>query len=100
MKLSEAIRAGIQQRPVQAFGRYFAGRHEACALGAAMAGSGHAVSDLSVFRLVFRDLVEATTCPEGCGVSGQPLELVIEHLNDDHKMSREDIAAWLEGRCQ
>ncbi len=44
---------------------------------------------------LFRCLDEMTKkCPQGCS-KRLPLASMIVHLNDDHRMSREQIAEWL-----
>ena len=44
---------------------------------------------------LFRCLDEVTKrCPQGC-VKRLPLASMIVHLNDDHRLTREQIAEWL-----
>jgi len=44
---------------------------------------------------LFRCLDEVTKrCPVGC-VKRLPLAAMIVHLNDDHRLTREQIAEWL-----
>ena len=71
-----------------------------CALGAVYEGVYHLPRDHG--KLVpdhleglFRCLDEVTKpCPEGCH-KRLPLASMIVHLNDDHRLTREQIAEWL-----
>lgn len=102
-ELASFIRAGASQRPDQAFGDYFQGRRASCALGAAYEGMYrlpreiggiHPTKDLEWFFDCLEGSVRA--CPaEGCR-KRLVLAAIIVHLNDDHRWSREQIAAWLE----
>lgn len=101
-ELAEAIRFGARQRPEQAFGEYYQGRHASCALGAAYEGLyrlPEEVGQLHPKRLdrLF-DCLEGTirSCPEGCK-KRLSLAAMIIHLNDDHHWDRERIAAWVAG---
>jgi hypothetical protein len=101
-ELAEAIRFGARQRPEQAFGEYYQGRHASCALGAAYEGLyrlPEEVGQLHPKRLdrLF-DCLEGTirSCPEGCK-KRLILAAMIIHLNDDHHWDRERIAAWVAG---
>jgi hypothetical protein len=98
-ELAEFIRAGSGRGP-QCFGSYFDERGGSCALGAVYEGVYHLPRDHG--RLVpqhlerlFRCLDELTKrCPRGCQ-KRLPLAAMIVHLNDDHRLSREEIAEWL-----
>jgi hypothetical protein len=102
-ELAEAIRAGADRRPDQAFGDYFVGRRASCALGAAYEGIYRLAEDMNGRRPT-KDLVSFFDCLEGtvrrCPVDGCTkrllLSALIVHLNDLHEWSREQIATWLE----
>jgi hypothetical protein len=85
LKLSEAIRLGAMLRP-QDFGQYHSPLGT-CALGAAE----DAGFDFAVLRIpnMWR------TCP-GCGVQADTVRYLIVHMNDRHRWTREQIAAWVE----
>lgn len=99
-ELAEFIRNGAHQRTEQAFGDYFTGQNASCALGAAYEAMyrlplkpGHPTRDLDWF---FDCLDSAKSCPvDGCR-KRLYLAAIIVHLNDDHRWTREQIAAWLE----
>jgi len=102
-ELAEFIRAGSQRRPDQAFGEYYTGRSASCALGAAYEAMYRLPGDVEGRRPTrdldwyFDCLDTVKPCPEaGCRkrISLAPL---LVHLNDDHRWSRERIAAWLAG---
>ncbi len=103
VELAAFIRAGAERRTDQAFGDYFDGKNASCALGAAYEAMyrmphepGHArpTRDLDWF---FDCLDTVKPCPgEGCK-KRLFLAAIIVHLNDDHRWSREQIAAWLAG---
>jgi hypothetical protein len=102
-ELAEFIRRGMQRRPEQAFGDYYQGQNASCALGAAYeamyrlptdAEGQHPTRDLDWF---FDCLDTVKACPgEGCR-KRLYLAALLVHLNDDHRWSREQIAAWLAG---
>jgi hypothetical protein len=102
-ELANAIRAGADRRPEQAFGDYFVGRNASCALGAAYEGMYRLAKDMGGKRptkdlVWFFDCLESTVkwCPvEGCK-KHLILSALIVHLNDHHEWSREQIASWLE----
>lgn len=125
MKLSEAIRIGSKQRP-QAFYLLFASKwvdtsrgprlesYASCAWGAALEGAGlinPAIDDdhdYDEFIEEFDGLVDAHLDEDGvitkiqcavadCEHNRYDIPYLVEHLNDDHKWSREKIAEWLEG---
>lgn len=112
VKLSEAIEAGAKLRP-QAFGMYFTGSSRtdacSCAIGAAyeatFTGSPLAhdavVKDMDkladIYPLLKSD--EKVFCPECAGAEVKqenPCNMLI-HLNDDHKLTREQVAAYVRG---
>jgi hypothetical protein len=98
-ELAEFIRAGSTRGP-QCFGSYFDEKGGSCALGAVYEGlyhlprrHGKLIPDH--LERLFRCLDEMTKqCPRGCS-KRLPLASMIVHLNDDHRMSREEIAEWL-----
>ena len=99
-QLAQAILDGSHARPDQAFGDYFLGRRASCALGAAYEGMYHLPLDATGIRpkhleRLF-DCLEYTlrNCPEGCR-KRLSLGAMILHLNDDHRWTREAIAAWV-----
>jgi hypothetical protein len=102
-ELASFIRNGVKRRPDQAFGDYYSGRDASCALGAAYdamyfvpadATGQHPTRDLDWF---FDCLDHVKACPgEGCK-KRLYLAALLVHLNDDHRWSREQIAAWLGG---
>lgn len=104
MKLSEAIRDGAKMCP-QAFGTTEDGSGGRCALGAAMLSMGCLIHKLESH---FPDLRTTVKNPCECVQAGarlvglediyndNSLAVVIAHLNDQHKWSREAIAEWVE----
>jgi hypothetical protein len=102
-ELAEFIRDGSKRRPDQAFGEYYRGHSASCALGAAYEAmyrlpedveGQHPTRDLDWF---FDCLDTVRACPEpGCR-KRIFLAALLVHLNDDHRWSRERIAAWLSG---
>jgi hypothetical protein len=98
-ELAEFIRAGSSRGP-QCFGSYFDEKGGSCALGAVYEGvyhlprnHGNLVPDH--LERLFRCLDEVVKmCPGGCN-KRLPLAPMIVHLNDDHRMTREQIAEWL-----
>ena len=98
-ELAEFIRAG-SRRGHQCFGSYFDDQGGSCALGAVYDGVYHLPRDHGKLipdhlERLFRCLDELTKqCPAGC-VKRLPLAAMIVHLNDDHRLTREQIAEWL-----
>ncbi len=98
-ELADFIRMG-SSRGHQCFGSYFDEKGGSCALGAVYEGVYHlprAHGKLIPDHLerLFRCLDELTKpCPQGCK-KRLPLASMIVHLNDDHRMTREQIAEWL-----
>ncbi len=105
-KLSDAIKLGSTFLP-QAFNAYFNYNEgdftASCALGAAMHATG-VDSDGFVFfhtpRIALKRYAECLgsyqNCPDSnCPMPPLPLQMVIAHLNDNHKWTREKIADWL-----
>ena len=98
-ELAEFIRAG-SQRGHQCFGSYFDETGGSCALGAVYEGVYHLPRQHGKLvpdhlERLFRCLDEVTKrCPAGCN-KRLPLAAMIVHLNDDHRMTREQIAEWL-----
>lgn len=119
MKLSEAIREGAKLRP-QAIGDYFLARNDgeicSCALGAAyervvnfpnfkVTDSGLDETDAKEITKIleqefpFISENEFICCPdEYCDYSflENTWNGLIAHFNDNHEMTREEIADWLE----
>lgn len=101
-ELAEAIRAGADRRPEQAFGDYFHGRHASCALGAAYEGM-YRLPDNMEGRRPTKDLEEYFDCLDGtvrpCPAAPcrkvLTLSALIVHLNDEHRWTREAIATWV-----
>lgn len=94
---SDAIRAGIDLVPTQAFG-WSGDSFSACVLWTGRRAIGLNEGDLVD---LYPDLLTVTQCPE-CEFTA-PLKDrdfgemgVLVHLNDDHQWSRERIAAWLQ----
>ncbi len=88
------------RRGHQCFGSYFDDAGGSCALGAVYDGVYHLPRDHAGLvpdhlERLFRCLDEVTKrCPAGCS-KRLPLAAMIVHLNDDHRLTREQIAAWL-----
>jgi hypothetical protein len=123
VKLSEAIRLGAMIRP-QAFTVLFQRAGGSCALGAAVEassictrerfivteGSESTVDVLVAYLEIRRALMvrfPVLKALASCPVTGEcPVECqyysfgkvraIIEHLNDDHRWTREQIADWIE----
>ena len=98
-ELADYIRAG-SSRGHQCFGSYFDEKGGSCALGAVYEGVYHLPRDHGKLipdhlERLFRCLDEVTKrCPQGCA-KRLPLAAMIVHLNDDHRLTREQIAEWL-----
>lgn len=101
MELSDAIKAGAKLHP-QAFGLLVTRRKgeivATCALGAALQAAGCSVDHLTE---TFPLLASGKLWPEppcGCfpvGHLAATVDMLITHLNDDHRWTRERIAAWV-----
>jgi hypothetical protein len=104
MRLSEAMRLGALLSP-QGFGPQAMVGESRCALGAALAATQtasagrHGVST-EAYALVNRRwpwlFVRGVGCPVCEDCPGWPPAIVIGHLNDQHRWTREQIAAWVE----
>jgi hypothetical protein len=97
-ELAEYIRAGSTRGP-QCFGSYFDEKGGSCALGAVYDAVYHLPRHGKLIpdhlERLFRCLDEVTKrCPKGCA-KRLPLASMIVHLNDDHRLTREQIAEWL-----
>lgn len=105
MRLSEAIRLGAMLRP-QGFGLYqtIGG---SCAYGAAMEACGirpeiqNTISDEGIEALfpIARCSARCPTCTAAAWATcaDEPtVNGIVPHLNDDHRWTREQIAAWVE----
>jgi hypothetical protein len=95
MILSEAIQLGTMMTS-QAFRALFRA-DGACALGAALLAVGVAPEQAgrSVRRRWPWAFAVSVDCPN-CGRSRLVCEVIV-HLNDDHRWTRERIAAWVAG---
>ena len=95
MILSEAIQLGAMMTS-QAF-RVLFKADGACALGAALLAVGVAPEQAgrSVRRRWPWAFAVSVDCPS-CGRSRLVCEVIV-HLNDDHRWTRERIAAWVAG---
>jgi hypothetical protein len=101
-ELAAFIRDGMKRRPDQAFGDYYSGQTASCALGAAYEAMYRLPDDPTGQRPTrdldwFFDCLDSVkACPgEGCR-KRLYLAALLVHLNDDHRWTREQIAAWLE----
>lgn len=106
MKLSEAIRLGATVSP-QHFGSYADGNGGTCALGSAALAIGidpirmDISDDESAIDDAFPALGRYSRCPaHGCLLlnpnAGFPVGVLIPHLNDRHRWTREQIADWVQ----
>jgi hypothetical protein len=101
-ELADAILTGAKRRPTQSFGDYFGPEGGSCALGAAFEGiyllPEHAEGTHPDRLDRFFHCIDYTSrrCPAGCKKQ-VPIGALIVHLNDDHRWTREQIAAWLKG---
>jgi hypothetical protein len=101
-ELAEAILTGAERRPRQSFGTYFGPEGGSCALGAAYDGvyrlpetvRGTHPTRMDRFFHCLENV--SKRCPAGCRKQ-VPIAALIVHLNDDHRWTREQIAAWLRG---
>ena len=100
MRLSDAIRLGAMMKP-QAFGHL----HDpltkgTCALGAAhdamgllrLTSAGYCKAVPEVWEAAFDTVIVG--CPE-CRMHHRKV-MILTHLNDDHRWTRERIADWAE----
>lgn len=105
MRLSEAIRLGAMLKP-QAFGDYTDGIGS-CAWGAANEAMGRPVDHEEVDDAWLVMLHPPVAHCPACGIvalstpiddaEGQgAIAFLVEHLNDDHRWTREAIADWVE----
>ena len=98
MRLSDAIRKGIKILPNQAFGQWWDGPFSGCAMWTAyvaadmlsLVGKGN-----EAFQQAMPELVLQAVCP-ACGVPSTRFDIVSNHLNDQHRWTRERIADWLD----
>ena len=97
LKLSAAIRKGCEGTR-QVYNVFFEGHDGRDAMAAAMAGAGFSsLAFIHDFREKYHDeLRRKVKCPD-CIQSG-PVEDIIVHMGDDHRMTRELIADFLESR--
>jgi hypothetical protein len=100
MSLTDAIRLGAAATR-QVRGAFYTGGGDVairtCALGAALYAMGRLITrdDLSdVVVYIFPELHTSANCPE-CRV-GDELGDMIVHMNDEHKWTRNQIAAWID----
>ncbi len=98
-QLAEFIRAGSSRGP-QCFGSYFDEKGGSCALGAVYDGVYHLPRNHGKLvpdhlERLFRCLDQVMkVCPNGCG-KRLPLAPMLVHMNEDNRLSREQIAEWL-----
>ena len=101
-ELAEAILTGAKRRPLQSFDAYYGDEGGSCALGAAYEGIYHLPNHVEGRRprrmdRFFHCLENVSRwCPVGCR-KHIPTGAMIVHLNDDHRWTREQIAAWVRG---
>lgn len=107
MKMSDAIRAGAKLGPQHFGGMFGFGDDSSCAMGAAFKGVyGDSTSVAAAclkgprsswFPEDWYYILDSgyEFCPL-CKVKQNGVSWVITHLNDDHMMSREAIAEWVE----
>jgi hypothetical protein len=102
VELAEAILTGASRRPLQSFDAYYGEEGGSCALGAAYEGIYHLPTHVEgrrpdkLYRF-FHCLENVSRwCPVGCK-KHIPTGAMIVHLNDDHRWTREQIAAWVRG---
>lgn len=105
MKMSEAIRVGAKLG-IQHFGWMFGDDGSSCAMGAAFRGvhGNKSVAEAclvgprsSWFPADWYYILDSgqELCPL-CKQKEPGVSWVVTHLNDDHKLSREAIAEWVE----
>lgn len=97
MKLSEAIRLGSLTGP-QIRGHLYDGKGGSCALGGVFSAIGVALCEEedSPHLHDFWPWVDAPhRCPECNGLEPRVTFIISNHLNDDHRWTREKIAAWV-----
>src|SRR3990167_7914645 len=97
MWLSDAIRIGCAMKP-QAFGDFFRDGGS-CALGAAMDGyQSEGAGNNVIYRTQPWELENCPMCSMGDNgrMKNYATYAMIPHLNDYHKMSREEIADLVE----
>ena len=93
MKLSDAIRKGCEGT-YQYFGAGFDGKNGYCAWGAAFHGDNSVKGGDWHYKVDSKCFL----CDWNSGKLPQhsTIGYIIFHLNDDHRMSREAIAEWVE----
>lgn len=95
LKLSEALRLGAMATK-QVFGR-LGNLEETCAIGAANLGYGENPESQSVFAILSHAKADPChLCDGGRGMNN--MANLIIHMNDDHKVPREQIADYLESK--
>jgi hypothetical protein len=105
-ELADAIRAGALRRHEQMFGAYFEGTDRSDALGSAYEGIYRLPADATGVRPkgIYRFFTclddRVRRCPEPGCIKQHLLDTLIIHLNDDHRWSRERIAAYIDGAGQ
>lgn len=99
LTLSEAIQLGSMLKP-QGFGAFRDPRTGAtCVLGAAAEAGGIVVTTHWTPLAQLWPLVLRTGACPACGAGGDPNEqygYLMYHLNDEHRWTRERIAAWVQ----
>lgn len=97
MKLSEALRIGIQKKPKQGFGMLFPEIDSSCAIGAIIDGFGLAVLDENNFYHSAPCIDQKIPALfKNYGADQITLFSMIIVMNDKENKAREEIATWLE----
>ena len=93
LRLSEAIKLGAMDGP-QCFDVYEQLDGATCAIGAALKAIGDKSEDYCA--VVFWPWLDSVCvrCPECSAYQTSP-EVVMAHLNDTHRWTREEIADWV-----
>ncbi len=91
----QAVRCLMVNFHIEVMGQHIA-ITRTCALGAAAAAMGvldEVGENFALLRQIFPQLQLQAMCP-ACRVTAT-VEAVIAHLNDDHELTREQIAEWV-----
>ena len=102
LKLSEAVRLGAMTTD-QAFGTFAGPNGGTCAVGAAIEALGGDPGDSSMVHAIDRvldkrvDLSGSIPCDNKDRARNMSVSKAIYHLNDTHRMPRNEIADWLSG---
>lgn len=96
MKLSEALRIGIQKRPVQAFGKFATSNDSSCALGAILDAFDFLTQEGNELGFGAEERIPALY--KNVGPEQFVMWSLIIRMNDREKKTREEIANWLEAQ--